>query len=65
MLRILLFSSPSSDGEYVVMTDELDADAKEWLLPGYKLSDDLLFTPEPTSSSWKLLPLGYELHRRD
>ena len=64
MLRILLFSNPSNDSEYVVMTDELDADAKEWLLPGYKLNDDLISTPEP-DSPWKLLPLGYELHRRD
>ena len=62
MYRLIHFSS--GDNEYVVLTDELDPDPDEWLLSGYKLSTDLLFTPE-VPSLWGVLPLGYELHRRD
>ena len=63
MYRLLHFSS--AEGEYVVITDEEDADAEEWLLGGYKLSADLAFTPEAPLSSWHSLPLGYELRRSD
>ena len=48
----------------MVLTDELDTDSAEWVLPGYTLSADLRFTPE-VPSRWGALPLGYELHRRD
>ena len=62
MYRLIHFSS--GEGEYVVLTDELDEDAEEWVLSGYTLSADLRFTPE-VPSLWGTLPLGYELHRRD
>ena len=33
MYRLIHFSS--EEGEYVVLTDELDTDSAEWILPGY------------------------------
>jgi len=61
MYRLLHFSS--AEGEYVVITDEEDADAEDWLLGGFELSADLAFTPED-DRGWYRLPLNYELHRR-
>jgi len=61
MYRLLHFSS--QEEEYVVLTDELATDAKDWLLPGYELSADLRFTAKDPSS-WYVVPLGCELHRR-
>jgi len=60
--RLLHFSGPQ--GEYVVLTDEMDADANDWLVTGYQLKADLEFTPE-APNLWYVLPLNYQLHRRD
>ncbi|MBU0777603.1 hypothetical protein KKF82_05035 [Patescibacteria group bacterium] len=62
MWRLMHFSNYTE--EYVVLTDDQDADAEEWLMPGYELNHDLSFTPK-NPVDWFSLPLEYELHRKD
>lgn len=60
MMRLLSFSGPK--GEYVVVTDEEDALVEDYTVAGYKLSCEIVFTPEVVSGSPNSLPLGYELY---